>query len=150
MGVANPRLVAPGDPDRSILYRRLIVRGLNQMPPTSTNRIDQRGAELVAEWIRSLETESNLAAKAPGGRLSSRPLGTAAFQPSGAAASLPPNGKGDVQESFWRVVISNGAPGQINAAAKGMSRRLSPHQSTAATFLRGSNEPWRPSQEKHH
>ena len=67
MGVANPRLVAPGDPDRSILYRRLLVRGLNQMPPTSTNRIDQRGAELVAEWIRSLETESNLAAKAPGG-----------------------------------------------------------------------------------
>lgn len=62
MGVANPRLVAPGDPDRSILYRRLMVRGLNQMPPTSTNRIDHRGADLIAEWIRHLGTESNLAA----------------------------------------------------------------------------------------
>ena len=62
MGVANPRLVAPGDPDRSILYRRLMVRGLNQMPPTSTNRIDKRGAELVADWIRHLGTESKLAA----------------------------------------------------------------------------------------
>ncbi|MDE2924926.1 MAG: PQQ-dependent sugar dehydrogenase [Acidobacteriota bacterium] len=74
MGVANPRLVAPGDPDRSILYRRLLVRGLNQMPPTSTNRIDQRGAELVAEWIRNLETESKLAAKAPEGATFSRPV----------------------------------------------------------------------------
>ncbi|MCY3774897.1 MAG: PQQ-dependent sugar dehydrogenase [Candidatus Aminicenantes bacterium] len=66
MGVANARLVAPGDPERSVLYRRLMVRGLNQMPPTSTNRIDQRGAELVADWIRHLGTESKLAAKAPG------------------------------------------------------------------------------------
>ena len=24
------------------------------MPPTSTNRIDERGAELVADWIRHL------------------------------------------------------------------------------------------------
>ena len=74
MGVANPRLVAPGDPDRSILYRRLMVRGLNQMPPTSTNRIDQRGAELVAEWIRQLGTESKLAAKTLGGATFSRPV----------------------------------------------------------------------------
>ena len=62
MGLANARLVAPGDPERSILYRRLLVRGLNQMPPTSTNRIDERGAELVAEWIRHLGTRPKLAA----------------------------------------------------------------------------------------
>ena len=37
IGLAGARLVVPGDPERSILYRRLIVRGLNQMPPTSTN-----------------------------------------------------------------------------------------------------------------
>ena len=62
MGVAGARMVVPGDPERSLLYRRLIVRGLNQMPPTSTNRIDERGAELVAEWIRHLGTEPKLAA----------------------------------------------------------------------------------------
>ena len=39
-----------------------MVRGLNQMPPTSTNRIDHRGAELVAEWIRHLNTQPKLAA----------------------------------------------------------------------------------------
>ena len=65
MGVASARLVAPGDPERSILYRRLMVRGLNQMPPTSTNRIDERGAELVAEWIRHLGTQPKLAAMEP-------------------------------------------------------------------------------------
>ena len=62
MGVDGARMVVPGDPERSLLYRRLIVRGLNQMPPTSTNRIDERGAELVAEWIRHLGNESKLTA----------------------------------------------------------------------------------------
>ena len=57
MGLVDARLVVPGDPERSILYRRLIVRGLNQMPPTSTNRIDQEGGALLAEWINQLETE---------------------------------------------------------------------------------------------
>ena len=61
MGLVDPRLVVPGDPDRSLLYRRLTVRGLNQMPPMSTNRVDARGAELLSEWISQLETKSDFA-----------------------------------------------------------------------------------------
>jgi hypothetical protein len=54
MGVENSLLVAPGDPQRSILYRRITTRGVNQMPPTSTNLVDTRGAKLLMEWIRRL------------------------------------------------------------------------------------------------
>ena len=62
MGLTPARLVTPGDPDRSILYRRLTVRGLNQMPPTSTNQIDHRGAKLIADWIRHLGPNPKLTA----------------------------------------------------------------------------------------
>ncbi len=61
MGLVDPRLVFPGDPDRSLLYRRLTRRGLHQMPPTSTNRVDERGAKLISDWISQLEILSERA-----------------------------------------------------------------------------------------
>ncbi len=54
MGVADSRIVAPGDPGRSILYKRITTRGVNQMPPTSSNLVDEKGTELLSEWIRLL------------------------------------------------------------------------------------------------
>lgn len=58
LGIANALLVAPGDPDRSVLYQRITRRGNNQMPPTSSNRVDTQGARLIHEWIRSLDAKS--------------------------------------------------------------------------------------------
>jgi uncharacterized repeat protein (TIGR03806 family) len=57
MGASNARVVAPGDPHRSTLYKRVVVRGTNQMPPTSTNRVDERGAQLLFDWIKQLEAK---------------------------------------------------------------------------------------------
>lgn len=54
LGIDNARLVAPGDPARSVLYQRITRRGQYQMPPTSTNKVDAEGAKLIAEWIRQL------------------------------------------------------------------------------------------------
>jgi mono/diheme cytochrome c family protein len=53
-GIADARIVAPGSPERSVLHARIARRGEGQMPPTSSNRVDERGRALVAEWIRSL------------------------------------------------------------------------------------------------
>lgn len=55
-GGEEMRVVAPGDPDRSVLLWRMTQRGASQMPPSSTNIVDERGAELIADWIRSLKT----------------------------------------------------------------------------------------------
>jgi mono/diheme cytochrome c family protein len=52
--VAQARLIAPGDAQRSVLYYRMSHRGEGQMPPTSTNRIDDAGARLLREWINNL------------------------------------------------------------------------------------------------
>ena len=65
MGMADAQLVAPGAPGRSLLYKRVTVRGVNQMPPTSTNRVDEEGAKLLFEWIRGLEVGETVAARQP-------------------------------------------------------------------------------------
>jgi uncharacterized repeat protein (TIGR03806 family) len=54
LGLPNARLIAPGAPERSVLYQRIIRRGQKQMPPVSTNVVDEQGAKLIEEWIRSL------------------------------------------------------------------------------------------------
>lgn len=55
LGLANPQLVSPGDPDASILYRRLSVRGQGQMPPLATSVIDKEAAKLLHQWIESMK-----------------------------------------------------------------------------------------------
>ena len=65
MGIADAQLVAPGAPERSLLYKRVTVRGVNQMPPTSTNRVDEQGAKLLFDWIRALKVSEKLAASQP-------------------------------------------------------------------------------------
>lgn len=54
LGVADARLIAPGAPERSVLFQRITRRGDKQMPPVSTNRVDEEGAALIEKWIRSL------------------------------------------------------------------------------------------------
>ena len=55
IGGKEMRVVAPGAPERSVLYKRMTTRAESQMPPSSTSLVDERGAKLVAEWIRGLE-----------------------------------------------------------------------------------------------
>lgn len=45
--------VAPGDPEGSVIWQRIGMRGLGQMPPLATARVDP-GNAVVGEWIASL------------------------------------------------------------------------------------------------
>jgi len=58
LGLADARLIAPGAPERSVLFKRITRRGEKQMPPISTNRVDEAGAELIEKWILSLSKKS--------------------------------------------------------------------------------------------
>lgn len=53
-GVGAKRLV-PGDKDKSLLYRVLLERDANTMPPLGNNLIDDPGVALIGEWIDGLE-----------------------------------------------------------------------------------------------
>ena len=56
-GIANAMLIAPGDPDRSILYQRLSRRGRGQMPPVVISTVDEQAVALFRDWIRGLKPE---------------------------------------------------------------------------------------------
>ena len=55
LGTADARLIAPGDPDRSMIAVRMGVRGLGQMPPLATQEVDTEGLAVVRDWIASME-----------------------------------------------------------------------------------------------
>ena len=61
LGIPDARLVAPGAPGSSVLYQRITRRGQKQMPPISTNVVDEQGASLIKEWILSLAQKDHRA-----------------------------------------------------------------------------------------
>ncbi len=54
LGIGNARLVAPGDPARSILAERMNRRDVHGMPPLASNLIDNTGTALIQSWIAGL------------------------------------------------------------------------------------------------
>lgn len=53
-GLADARLVAPGEPERSVLLLRISHRQAGHMPPLATRRVDRQAVELLRAWIASL------------------------------------------------------------------------------------------------
>jgi uncharacterized repeat protein (TIGR03806 family) len=49
-------VLSPGDAEQSVLYARLSTRGEAGMPPLASNVVDLRGADLIKEWIESLDS----------------------------------------------------------------------------------------------
>ncbi|MBX6311860.1 MAG: heme-binding domain-containing protein, partial [Isosphaeraceae bacterium] len=52
--IPDARIVAPGAPERSVLYRRITLRGTGQMPPLVSAEVDREAVAMIAEWIRGL------------------------------------------------------------------------------------------------
>jgi uncharacterized repeat protein (TIGR03806 family) len=57
-GVTNAMLVAPGDPNRSVLLYRVSRRGRGQMPPLVTSQVDHRAVKLLHDWIHEMKSDS--------------------------------------------------------------------------------------------
>lgn len=54
LGIENARLIAPGEPARSLLLARMKVRNGNQMPTLGTHLVDEAAVQVVSDWIASL------------------------------------------------------------------------------------------------
>ena len=50
----DPRLLVPGDPERSLIYHRMNRLGLGRMPHMASNVVDEEGAALIREWIEKM------------------------------------------------------------------------------------------------
>ena len=51
---AETKLIAPGKPDHSELFRRITSDYPLQMPPLATNLVDPKGSEVLRRWIEQL------------------------------------------------------------------------------------------------
>ena len=53
-GLAEARIVAPGDPERSVILRRMARRGRGQMPQLATFVVDQPAVDMMTAWIKGM------------------------------------------------------------------------------------------------
>jgi putative heme-binding domain-containing protein len=53
-GIPEARIVAPGDPYRSVLYYRMAKQGRGRMPHIGSELVDEAGVRLIGDWIRGL------------------------------------------------------------------------------------------------
>jgi uncharacterized repeat protein (TIGR03806 family) len=58
LGIADARIIAPGDGARSVLLARMGVRDADAMPPLASNLPDTDGVALIGAWIDSLTAGS--------------------------------------------------------------------------------------------
>jgi uncharacterized repeat protein (TIGR03806 family) len=75
-GIVDPWVVAPGDPDRSILLYRMSKVGRGRMPHFGSRVIDDRGVSLLRQWISQLEQSSELANEDDNASSAARQLAT--------------------------------------------------------------------------
>jgi uncharacterized repeat protein (TIGR03806 family) len=51
----DPRILVPGDPKRSMIYHRMTLRGLGQMPHIASNVVDEPAVKLIEKWIAEMK-----------------------------------------------------------------------------------------------
>jgi uncharacterized repeat protein (TIGR03806 family) len=56
LGIANARLIAPGDAARSLIIARANRRDSQAMPPLGSNLVDTSGINLLTTWINELSS----------------------------------------------------------------------------------------------
>lgn len=54
LGISGAKVIAPGDTNKSILFRRISLVGENQMPPLGKNVVDEKAVAVFAKWINDL------------------------------------------------------------------------------------------------
>lgn len=58
--LTDPRVIVPGDPDRSMILKRMQLTTLGRMPHIASKVVDQPAVDLVRDWLAELKDESLL------------------------------------------------------------------------------------------
>ncbi len=53
-GLQNPKLIAPGHPEQSVLLQRISQRAIGQMPPIASAIVDEAAVKLIHDWISAM------------------------------------------------------------------------------------------------
>jgi putative heme-binding domain-containing protein len=62
--IPGARIIAPGDPERSVLYYRISKLGGGRMPRVGSNQVDERATRLIHDWITRMRPAERLVAGA--------------------------------------------------------------------------------------
>ncbi len=54
LGIADARIIAPGDRQRSVLWQRMAALDVNRMPPISSHLVDEQALSVIGDWIDTL------------------------------------------------------------------------------------------------
>jgi uncharacterized repeat protein (TIGR03806 family) len=55
--IAEAKVLAPGDPERSLVHHRMTRLGLGRMPHVASNVVDEKAVKLIGEWIKGMKKE---------------------------------------------------------------------------------------------
>ena len=64
-GIEGAKLVANGEPQRSVLLHRMSTNGEGKMPPLARAVVDEKAVEMLREWIKSRKANQIQRAEAP-------------------------------------------------------------------------------------
>ena len=53
-GLTDPRVIAPGEPERSMVWHRMKLLGLGRMPHVASSVVDDKAVLLIHDWIKQL------------------------------------------------------------------------------------------------
>lgn len=53
LGIADAKIVAPGEPQKSVLSLRFHASDATRMPPVGVRKTDPDGAALLDDWVKS-------------------------------------------------------------------------------------------------
>jgi putative heme-binding domain-containing protein len=62
LGLPDGRVIAPGDPSRSVLLYRMATAGRGHMPYLGGKLVDERGLLIVRDWIASMKMGRDISA----------------------------------------------------------------------------------------
>jgi uncharacterized repeat protein (TIGR03806 family) len=54
VGIVGAKLIAPGDPSRSVLLKRMQATDTSRMPPLATSVVDTAAVQVISDWIVGL------------------------------------------------------------------------------------------------
>ena len=54
LGITGARVIAPGDPSKSLVVQRMQRTNADRMPPLGTSVVDTQGVGVVTQWVQGL------------------------------------------------------------------------------------------------
>jgi putative heme-binding domain-containing protein len=58
-GITDAMIIAPGEPERSVLFYRMASLGGSRMPRVGSRAVDEEGLELIHDWIKGMPAGSS-------------------------------------------------------------------------------------------